>query len=99
MAMMTEEGSTKNVNFLTIGVGVLVLRCGHMSHIVKMHYFLENLLLYCQAQIIQSEGKVIMSREGSIKIVNFMTSKAGFLVLLRGHIVNMQYFFFSSCQP
>ena len=25
------------------GAGVLVLRCGHISHIVKMHYFFNNL--------------------------------------------------------
>ena len=29
----------KIVNFMTYGAGVLVLGCGHISHIVKMHYF------------------------------------------------------------
>ena len=37
--MMTKEGSTKIVNFMTPGAGVLVLGRGHISHIVKMHYF------------------------------------------------------------
>ena len=37
--MMTEEGSTKIVNFVTPGTGVLVLGCGHISHMVKMHHF------------------------------------------------------------
>ena len=46
---MTTEGSTKIVNFMTPGVGVLVLGRGHISHIVKMHYFLKNLLLSSQA--------------------------------------------------
>ena len=41
--MMTKEGSTKIVNFMTPGAGVLVLGCGHISHIVKMHYFFKNL--------------------------------------------------------
>ena len=30
--MMTKEGSTKIVNFMTPGAGVLVLGCGHISH-------------------------------------------------------------------
>ena len=33
--MMTKEGSTKIVNFMTPGSGVLMLGCGHISHIVK----------------------------------------------------------------
>ena len=44
VVMMTIEGSTKIVNFMTPGVGVLVLGRGHISHIVKMHYFFKNLL-------------------------------------------------------
>ena len=43
---MTKEGSTKIVNFMTPGAGVLVLGCGHISHIVKLHYFFKNLLVY-----------------------------------------------------
>ena len=39
VVMMTKEGSTKIVNFMTLGVGVLVLGRGHISHRVKMHYF------------------------------------------------------------
>ena len=30
--MMTKEGSTKLVNFITSGAGVLMLGCGHISH-------------------------------------------------------------------
>ena len=41
--MMTKEGSTKIVNFMTPGAGVLVLGCGHISRIVKMHYCFKNL--------------------------------------------------------
>ena len=41
---INKEGSNKIINFTNPPppfprVGVLVLRCGHMSHIVKMHYF------------------------------------------------------------
>ena len=46
--MMTKEVFTKIVNFMTHGAGVLVLGRDHISHIVKMHYFFKNLLLYFQ---------------------------------------------------
>ena len=39
VVMMTKERSTKIINFMTPGAGVLVLGCGHISHIVKLHYF------------------------------------------------------------
>ena len=39
----------------------------------------------------------MMTKEVSTKIVNFTTPWAGVLVLGRGQIVNMQYFFSSSC--
>ena len=39
--MMTKEVSTKILNFMTPVTGALVLVCGHLSHIVKMHYFLK----------------------------------------------------------
>ena len=35
IVMMTKEGSTKIVKFITPGAGVLVLGCGNM---VNMHY-------------------------------------------------------------
>ena len=92
---MTKERSIKIVNFMTPGAGVLALRCGHISHIiVKMHYFFKNLLLY--SGIKQTNYKVIMTKERSTKIVNFMTLWTGDLVLRCGHlshIVKMYYFF------
>ena len=42
--MMTKEGSTKIVTFITLGAGVLVLGRDHISHIVKMSYYFKNLL-------------------------------------------------------
>ena len=57
-------------------------------------YFLKNLLLYSQALISKTKYVVMMTKEGSTKIVNFMTLGAGVLVLVRGHnIVKMHYFF------
>ena len=63
---------------------------------VKLMYFLKNLLLYSQALIRQTKYVVMMTKEGSTKIVNFMTPGAGVPVLGRGHISNvvkMHYFF------
>ena len=62
--MMTEEGSNKIINFMTPGEVVLVLRCGHLSYIVKSNDFFKNLLPYSRAQIRQTEGVVIMLKEG-----------------------------------
>ena len=75
--MMTKEGSTKILNFMIPGAGVLVLGCGYISHIVKMHYFFKNLLSNSQALIRQTKYVVMMSKEGSTKILNFMTPGAG----------------------
>ena len=59
--MMTKEGSTKIVNFMPPGAGVLVLGHGHISHIVKMHYFFKN-LLYSRAWIRQKMF-IVMTKE------------------------------------
>ena len=39
--MITQVGSTKIVNFMNPGAGVLVLGRGHISYIMKMHYLLK----------------------------------------------------------
>ena len=44
--MMTNDESTEIVSFITTGAGGLVPGCGLKSHIVKMHYFFQKLLLY-----------------------------------------------------
>ena len=92
--MMIKEGSTQIVNLMT--PGVLWLGCGHISHRVKMHYFFKNLLFNSQALIRQTKYVVMMTKEGSTKIINFITPGVGVLVLGRGHIshrVKMHYFF------
>ena len=76
--MKTKEESTKVLNFMTPGAGVLALGCGYVSHIVKIHYSLKNLVHYSQAWIRQTKYKVMMTKEGSSKIVNFMTPGQGF---------------------
>ena len=48
IGMIIKDGYTKIVNFMTPGEGVLLLGRGHISHIVKMHYFFKNLRLYSQ---------------------------------------------------
>ena len=81
---------------MTPGAGALVQGRGNISYVVKMHYFFKNLRLYSQAYNRQTKCKVMMTKEGFIKIVNFMTPGAGVLVLGRGHIshnVNLHYFF------
>ena len=93
--MMTKEGSTKIVNFMTPGAGVLVQGHDHISHIVKMHYLFKNLLLYSQALIRQTKYVVKLTKEWSTKIINFLTPGAGVFVQGRGHIshiVIMHYF-------
>ena len=61
--MMTKEGSTKVINFMTPGAGLLVLGRGH---IVKI----------CIRQITYIG---MMTKERSTKILNIMTPEAGFL--------------------
>ena len=39
VVITTKEGCIKIVIFMTPGAGVLVLGRGHISHIVKLHYF------------------------------------------------------------
>ena len=48
--MITKEGSTKIIKFVTPGTGDLVLGRGHISHKVKMHndYFFLNRFLSSQ---------------------------------------------------
>ena len=79
IVLMTKEGSTKIVNFMTPGAGVLVLGRGHISHIVQMHYFFQNLFLYSQLLIRQTKYIVMIAKEGCNKF-------AGVLMFGRGHI-------------
>ena len=78
--MMTKEGSTKIETFITPWAGVLALGRGFISHIVEMHFSYKNHPLYSQAWIEHTKyiHLVVMTKEGSTKIINFMTPGAGF---------------------
>ena len=82
VVMMTKEGSTKIVNFMTPGVGVVVLRRGHISHIMNMHYFFNNILIYSRTSIRQIKNTVMMTKEGSTKFVNNLFSASKISVLI-----------------
>ena len=69
---MTKKGSTKVVNFMTPRAGVLVPGRGHISYIVKLHYFFKDLLLYSQAKIKQTKCIIMMTKEVCTKIVYFI---------------------------
>ena len=45
--MMTKEESTKILNFMTPGAGVLELGCDQINHIVKMHFLKSSFLPPC----------------------------------------------------
>ena len=75
-----------NCKFQDPGAGVRVLGLGHISHIVKMHHFFKNLLLFSQEYIRQTKYIVLINKEGCTKIVTFMTQGAGILVLGCGRI-------------
>ena len=53
---------------------------------VKLMHFLKNLLLYSGAWFRKTKYIVMMTKEGSTKIVKIMTPRAGFLMLGLGHI-------------
>ena len=79
IVMMTKEGSTIIVNFITPGAEVLVQGQGHIKCIIS----LKNLLPYSKVQNRQTKYLVMMTKEGFTKIMNSMTPGAGVLVL--GH--------------
>ena len=74
--MITKENS----DFHDPRAGVLVLWHSYISDIENNHYYFKN-LLYSQAQIRLTEYKGMMIKEGSFRIVNFMTPRARVLVL------------------
>ena len=91
--MMTKEGSIQKKKPRAV---VFVLGCDHISKRVKMHYSFKNLLFYSQAKIRQTKNIIMMNKEGSTQIVNFMTPGVGVLALRCGlisKIVKMHYSF------
>ena len=80
---------------MTPGAGVLVLGCGRISHIVKMHYFFKNLLFNSQALTRQTKYVVMMTKKGSTQIVYFMTPGEGVLALGYAHISHTEKMHYS----
>ena len=79
---------------MTPRAGVLMPGRGHISHKVKMNYFFTNIFPYNQAKMRQTNYKVVMIKEGSTKIINFMTPGEGLLWLGHiSHVVKIHYFF------
>ena len=68
------------------GSGVLVLGWGSIDYIVKIHEFFENLLLCFWVLNKLNKCIVMMSKSASSKIVNFMASGSGILVIGWGFI-------------
>ena len=66
--MMTKEGSTKIVNFMTPAAGVHVLGHGQICHIVKMLSFFKNLLRYSSAWFRQIECILMMTNKGQLEL-------------------------------
>ena len=58
------------------------------GHIVKLHHFLKNLLLYSCASSRQIEYAVMMNKDDSTKIVNFITPVVGVSVIGSGPILS-----------
>ena len=79
---MTVEGPTKVVNFMPSGARVWL----YLSYRKNALF-----LLYFKKLIRQTKHILIMTGGGFTKMINFITLKAGLLML--GHIVKMHYFF------
>ena len=84
------EEPTKIVNFMTSLAGMTVLVLGRVIFIYKS--YIENALFLQKSSSLllgyrQTEYIEIMTKEGSTKIVNFMTPLAGMTVLLLGRAI------------
>ena len=79
IVMITKEGSTRIVNFITQGTGALVLRCDHISHVVKMHYFFKSLLICSGAYFRQTKCIAMMDKERVNQNCKFHDPRVGFL--------------------
>ena len=80
IVMMSKSDSSRFVNFMAPGSGVLVLGRGSIDYIVKMHYFFENLLLCSWVLDKLTKHIVMMSKSASSRFVNFMAPGSGVLV-------------------
>ena len=84
--MMNKSATTKIVNLMAPGSGVLVSGWGSIDYIEEIHEFFENLLLYSWVLNKLTKYIVMMNKSASAKIVNFMAPGSGILVLGQGCI-------------
>ena len=84
--MICKSASFRFVNFMAPGSGVLVLGRGSIDYIEKMQKLFENLLLCCLVFKELTKYIVMMSKNASSKIVNYMAPGSGVLVLGWGSI-------------
>ena len=76
---MAKEGSSKIVDIMTPQGRDSCGRAWPYKSYSENALFLKNLLLYSQAWIRQTKYIVMMTKEGSTQIMNFMTPGAGVL--------------------
>ena len=94
---MTKVGSTKVVNFMTPRSRSSCARVMPYTLYSEKTSFLKKSSSPPQAYIRQTKNiNIMIVKDGSTKVVNFMTPGTGGLVLGRGHIshiVKMHHFF------
>ena len=69
MVMMTNEGSSKNVNFMTPGTGVLMLECGHIIHIMMLSYAIVDFYLFYDGSV---DLQICMSPSDEVSVESLM---------------------------
>ena len=75
--MMSKSVTTKIVNFMAPGSGVLVSGWGSIDYVEEILEFFENLLLYSWVLNKLTKYIVMMSKSAFSKIVNFMAAGSG----------------------
>ena len=93
--MMSKNTLSKIVNFMALGSEVLVIGRGSIDYIVKIHWIFESFHLCSLVLNKLTTSKYIdmINKSAYSKIVDFMASGSGVLVLGRGsidYIVKMQ---------
>ena len=74
---MSQGGSTKIVNFMTLGARIVMLGRGHMSPTVKMLNFIK--IIFCTAEQIKACGK-FQDLQGRCCCVRVWSYKGFFLL-------------------
>ena len=90
---MTKEESTKVVNFMTPWIWVVLLRCGHIGHLVKLHFFFSSCKHWGMDQ---TNFYMVMKTKEGLKNYKFYEPRGRGSSAGHEPIVKMQCFF-SSC--